>query len=1490
MVSLPDLSHAVSVDDVVVTYKSGRRRFIQTKKNQPKHGEWRLTDKTLQEELCKACDQIETSKDSIVEFYSRSPFGVLRKLAEECRSIYSEYQYFLTHAPDTLRQPLKKLSEILDREEDWAHQLVQQIEFGPSLDYTEWDKLNQQALNRLVIKPDAALAILDRFVRGHQSGLRDAKLKIVREDVISELHKHGLFLTPQYSEKDILDQFKQASSVGRQFQRTIAGENIKRPEQSHLIKLIQTNEGSILVTDRPGSGKTCLLLNLADYIEQSTSWGLLFIKGDLFSGIKSEADLTVQGMPQDIVNKCAYLAASLKVVVIIDSLDVLALNREHGALQVFLSLLDRLEQLSNVTVISACRSFDLEYDPLLRERQWGEIMHIGDLDFETVVQPLLIKWGVNLELLPDELKKMLGLPQNLRLFAGIANRAEPYELRTPFQLQEAFIEEIIVKDSKLGQKALSVLHNTASYLVQNRVQSMPKSALSADEEIIQRLISQEVLALPRPGRIAFSHQVLLDAFVVRGSLSEGKKFVEFVMAYPPFPFIRPFVRTFLFYLRAHCPDEFSRQTWEVLSSNAAYHLRRLVAESLAEIEIGKSDWPMIQRLFNQTPDLFRRLFWRAKEECWFKYFSDQWLPSVLGSPNDKKWRLQFVDKLRIWMNTHPEKVISFWQEALSKEWCEGQNPHWAIINALGKFEKWNTVGIRELLDILVDESEEEHILLGIPLSLYVQATNQGDSLLWRFITKQVEEEDVSRSMLGNKLKCNSHEFYDKHFLKNRLKNSTTLIDLALNALESWSSEAWKAYGDDKFRSAFLHSSSWEKRHSQHDTYHADALTMLLDGVQSALDYHAQGNDQWWQANEPKLRHSREETLRYFLILAYQHNVQTNIVGIEAILQDPDLFRYSRLEWELGQLMRAAYPSVSDEVQEINQNMILNLYAEEVFEGDTIPLWSYRHLYKQLIWIPLIFRTQETQNFIEQWQNEFGPERPGPTIYGRGGWVKSPINMDSLLALTDTGLLRLFWHYNNYNGWSEYVDEGLVGGRSQIETLFRDCCSRNPNRYKSLLTVLIDEGLYIGYISALIDGLANHLRYRFGNLQPPKGWQATDPESDGIELASVLLEFLERYSIIWEDGRTVANALQACCHVLLDENLAQRLTFLLFQLVRHKDPEKDKQVLFRDKKEGLKSEDLGSIAINSVRGIAAESAMILCNRLLEHDNELPELLPPLLRHFARDPVSAVRVSILQRLPYLIYKQHGLGWRLMADVFREPQTHLWEFAERSLYYQYRDHFDKVRPYLNRLFQEAHDIAGEAWGRIATLASMSGHISYQNLFDDLKAANNELCWKGATQVLTANLSLPEQSQFCEAGLLEILDQEKVPNRVLNTIERGFGIKTNQNCISVQIAQAFIKAIPIDKSHLNLFNFLDWLSIFASRDPVSVLSLTEELANKLITIEPPPRLTRTEPLIAVLVSILREADETGDPELIRRAIGLQDRFLQMDLHGIEKLFNQST
>jgi len=344
----------------------------------------------------------------------------------------------------------------------------------------------------------------------------------------------------------------------------------------------------------------------------------------------------------------------------------------------------------------------------------------------------------------------------------------------------------------------------------------------------------------------------------------------------------------------------------------------------------------------------------------------------------------------------------------------------------------------------------------------------------------------------------------------------------------------------------------------------------------------------------------------------------------------------------------------------------------------------------------------------------------------GGLVSPPLSAQSVLDLSDGGLFRLFHHYNDTSR-SEVLDERLVGGREQVQSVLREACSRHPKRFLALFPRLTEEHLHHGYIHAIVDGIATHLLYRFGNLRPSDGWKPIGPAPDGDVLAIVLLNLLERYPIIWEHGWSVSHAVQACCGILDDPESAERLTFLLFPLLRAEHPSAEQAA-----KDG---KDLAHIAINSTRGVAAESAMILCNNSLKKDCPLPSLLLPILRHYARDPAISVRVSILRRLPYLIHKRPELGWQLLADVFREPQTQLWGHAEHCFYYQYHDHFDKVRPYLDRLWQEGMEEAGGTWGRISTLASLAGHISQEQLFATLAMAN-ESAWQGTAEVFSANL----------------------------------------------------------------------------------------------------------------------------------------------------------
>jgi hypothetical protein len=793
---------------------------------------------------------------------------------------------------------------------------------------------------------------------------------------------------------------------------------------------------------------------------------------------------------------------------------------------------------------------------------------------------------------------------------------------------------------------------------------------------------------------------------------------------------------------------------------------------------------------------------------------------------------------------------------------------------LDKFEAWSTEGVRELLETFIEYAGTERNSLGKCLSRWVQATDSGDELLWKYITRNVSSENVRSGYLRNQLSCDPHNFHQKNFLAERLCQSDDLLNLVLNELERWCTDSAARYGDIKLRSHFLKHTSWRLRGSPGVIHSVDNLTILLDSLEKALQHRSRQNDSWWKANEPRLRATQEEAIRYFVIQAYKENIEANIPGIESQLQDKELFHWSQLSNELRELMQMAYPYISEAVQIANQAMIFSLNAKQDCDVDEQLVWLYRSVcYKFVIWIPSIFRTPETQSFIDTWQDYFGYSQPSPEIRLWGGVVMPPLSPQDLLKLSDSTLFRLLRYYEKCPG--DQFDRDLVGGLSEVKSVLREACSLEPRRFLVLFVHFIEENLHQDYIYAVIEGIATHLRYRFGNLRSVQQWEPVVPLPEGETLAVALLNWLERYPIIWEDGRTVSQALEACCDVLDERESAERLTLLLFWL-RVQD--------INGMQIANNETDLDSIAINSTRGVAAKSAMTLCNRLLEKEQSLPEWLPFLLRYFARDSAIYVRVPVLEQLPFLMYKQPDLGWQLLADVFQEPQPHLWKYAERCFYYQYQEHFDRVEPYLNRLLHEGMEEAGDTWGRISTLASLARHLSQEQLFDTL-AKNNTHAWRGAVQVFGANLNRQEHTSICHSGMVTVLRHENLSDEAFIEIENCFGEDANRRLIRRELALAFLDALSRCAGRWDIYHFLEWLGYEARRDPLFALDVVEELTSKLEREMKPHQIWHTKPLIAALKEILSEADETDDPELIERAISLQDRFLRLDIHGIEEL-----
>ena len=332
--------------------------------------------------------------------------------------------------------------------------------------------------------------------------------------------------------------------------------------------MIEQGSKTILLTDSPGSGKTCVLLDLAKRIETSSKlWVSLFIKGDRFDGATSLKDLEKSGLPEDIVGQCACLAKYRRVVVILDSLDILSLNRQHGVLKLFLNLLDQLKSIDKVTIVAACRTFDLKYDPLLRGLSWEQGVNLQPLDFESVVSPFLQKWGITPRTVSSQLRELLQLPQNLRLYGELAKGKTALQPTSEYELCNSFIEEVVAKP--LGNQALNALYTMASYCMEQRSNSYSKIAFKTDENIIRQLISKEVLQERKNSSndLTFSHQTLADCLTVRANLAKNKTLTEFILSHPQFPFIRPAIRAFFFYLRTQQPEHFGRQVRQVSISS-----------------------------------------------------------------------------------------------------------------------------------------------------------------------------------------------------------------------------------------------------------------------------------------------------------------------------------------------------------------------------------------------------------------------------------------------------------------------------------------------------------------------------------------------------------------------------------------------------------------------------------------------------------------------------------------------------------------------------------------------------------------------------------------------------------------------------------------------------------------------------------------------------------------------------------------------------------
>lgn len=145
------------------------------------------------------------------------------------------------------------------------------------------------------------------------------------------------YWAPIYNIENLREDIQRISAIGRSsFLREIGGERIPRPEVKEILQHLDDGSKTMLLEGGPGAGKSCVLLNLVDQLEQDPDapYQVIYLQTKEFDGIGNGTDRISQELDHDLPRKIARFAECHPVVVAMDSLDVIAISTGRRCLQI----------------------------------------------------------------------------------------------------------------------------------------------------------------------------------------------------------------------------------------------------------------------------------------------------------------------------------------------------------------------------------------------------------------------------------------------------------------------------------------------------------------------------------------------------------------------------------------------------------------------------------------------------------------------------------------------------------------------------------------------------------------------------------------------------------------------------------------------------------------------------------------------------------------------------------------------------------------------------------------------------------------------------------------------------------------------------------------------------------------------------------------------------------------------------------------------------
>lgn len=1017
------------------------------------------------------------------------------------------------------------------------------------------------------------------------------------DDLLAALKPHGISRRPSGSRSSVQ---AQVAGVTARWRRTVRRElldpPIPRDEAIELVDSMKNSRLSLLV-GTAGDGKSAVLEQAATAVEEAGGTVLAF-RLDRLGAFATTADLGDDlGLDVSPAAALSLVAGNGRGYLLVDQLDAVSLasGRMPDNFDAVADLIEEALLLPNVSVVLACREFDLDNDhriASLTSRHHVTRVELSNLP-DATVNAAVSRMGLDPTSLTHGQFRLLRCPLHLVLLSGVALQSDALAFRSRGALFEAFWNRKRQMLQERNVRFNEVVERIATAASDRQTLSVPIEVLDAGEltKDANILISEHVLA-EDGGRVAFFHEAFFDYAFARQWVLGSESLVEFLCRQEQELFRRAQVRQILQYLHERDHDRFIHECEALLvNDNVRFHVKDTVIAVIADLPTPTTeDALMVLRVAATGPSYIERLWRQFRRPQWFTRFSadgilDEWLDGP--DAQDRNLGALFLGSQ---VRDDPASVARL----LERRQGAADYPGWL---------RW-TVRLgdvrssREMFDLLL-AGVRAGMYDGPDRELWISVHQIGlKQPLWAIELLKAHLVDrpnaLSLNESGQVAALQARDHYASEIVRDSAAaQPLAFVEMALPYMRTVMAATAQPPAED----GLVHDEHFSRRMVGSAMFNRELDDALAEATALALEHLAANDPQAVRPWLEVLEADPYEASQYLLYRAMTAGAASFADWAADLLlqggaRHKSGYSFSGSRWVSRELLRSIAPHVDEKKHR---------QLEEEFRDLTNPKeTSCNRGSSAFTFLSALDEARLSPEGIRrlgEYRRKFEEEVPAAPTGATGGGVASPINSEAAKRMTDEQWLRAMAKHNaDVTNW----DTG-VGGSRELSSVFQEQIAADPVRFGRFALSMTPD-LDAAYTSAMLMGLGES-EFAPANL---------DVLFDAVHHLGAFEQP--------ETDRWLGRALQR--H---ERTVPLDLVDLILQRALHStDPEDDAPRITRQDADGNPIADLHENGINTARGALAEKLGDLIIR--ESAGERTELVRPHLGDLAADPVRSVRACV------------------------------------------------------------------------------------------------------------------------------------------------------------------------------------------------------------------------------------------------------------------------